>query len=562
MGQAFGRHFLVPLLGEFLARYPRVVPDWHFDNRQVDLVGEGFDAAIGGGFALASGVVARELAPVHIVAVASPAYLAGRPLPRTPGGPRRRSTASCGARRRPAACGRGRCARAAAPSRPVPCRPRLIFSDPEAIAQAARLGLGVALLPMPFAFASIARASWCGCCRAGTATPGRSRSTTRADSMLPAKTRVFVDFVVERFRLGRIRAAGRRALRCRGHRRRVATKEISMANVKLNVNGVAKSVDAWDPEMPLLYVLRNDARPARGRNSAAASASAAPAPCCVDGTPVRSCTLPVIGRRRHAASSPLEGLGTPEQPHPVQAAFIAEQAAQCGYCTNGMVMSAVALLERMPQPTREEAQQALDGSLCRCGTHVRVLRAVLRAADGGEDLSMTRRLDRQPRFAATLTPRACSRPARSWSASASRPRALRKRSGAADALAQLPLDQVDRFFAVHRDGSVTSIRGKVDLGTGLRIAMRQMAAEELGDRRRAHRAGRGRHRADARPGVDRRQHRHHARRRAAAPGGGDGARGAARAGGRAAAAAGRRARRGRRRGARRATAATASASAS
>src|SRR3954470_23395675 len=84
MGQAFGRNFLVPLLSAFLERYPRVVPDWHFDNRQVDIVGEGFDAAIGGGFRLASGVIAAELGPVHIVAVASPAYMQGRTLPRTP----------------------------------------------------------------------------------------------------------------------------------------------------------------------------------------------------------------------------------------------------------------------------------------------------------------------------------------------------------------------------------------------------------------------------------------------------------------------------------------------
>src|ERR1700712_2523504 len=84
MGQAFGRNFLVPLLGEFLARYPAVLPDWHFDNRQVDIVGEGFDAAIGGGFPMAAGVVARELGPVHIVVVASPAYMAGRPMPRVP----------------------------------------------------------------------------------------------------------------------------------------------------------------------------------------------------------------------------------------------------------------------------------------------------------------------------------------------------------------------------------------------------------------------------------------------------------------------------------------------
>ena len=79
-----------------------------------------------------------------------------------------------------------------------------------------------------------------------------------------------------------------------------------------------------------------------------------------------------------------EGLGTPERPHPVQAAFIAEQAAQCGYCTNGMVMSAVALLKRTPQPTREQAQQALAGNLCRCGSHDRVLRAVQRAADAAK----------------------------------------------------------------------------------------------------------------------------------------------------------------------------------
>ena len=84
MGQAFGRHFVVPLLGEFLARYPAVMPDWHFDNRQVDLVGEGFDAAIGGGFELTPGMVARELARVHVVAVAAPAYLQGRALPREP----------------------------------------------------------------------------------------------------------------------------------------------------------------------------------------------------------------------------------------------------------------------------------------------------------------------------------------------------------------------------------------------------------------------------------------------------------------------------------------------
>jgi DNA-binding transcriptional LysR family regulator len=84
MGQAFGRAFIAPLLGDFMRRYPRVVPDLYFDNNQVDIVAEGFDAAIGGGFALADGIVARELAPIHIVAVASPGYMAGRASPRTP----------------------------------------------------------------------------------------------------------------------------------------------------------------------------------------------------------------------------------------------------------------------------------------------------------------------------------------------------------------------------------------------------------------------------------------------------------------------------------------------
>src|SRR5205085_498735 len=151
MGQAFGRNFLVPLLGEFLARYPRVVPDWHFDNRQVDIVGEGFDAAIGGGFPMAAGVVARELGPVHVVAVASPNYMAGRTAPRAPQDLAnfdcimRRSTPS--GRVRPWTLLSRRSA-----EQTVQCQPRIILSDPEAVAQAARQGLGVALLPMPFAF--------------------------------------------------------------------------------------------------------------------------------------------------------------------------------------------------------------------------------------------------------------------------------------------------------------------------------------------------------------------------------------------------------------------------
>ena len=199
MGQAFGRHFLVPLLGDFLQRYPRLLPDWHFDNRRVDIVGEGFDAAVGGGFALTSGVVARELAPVHIVAVASPRYMAGREMPQTPDdmamldGIMRRSSPT--GRVRPWTLRSRR-----TPERPVDCRPRLILSDPEAVAQAARLGLGVALLPMPFAFASIASGELLRLLPGWYADAGPLSLYYPSRRLQPAKTRVFVDFVVERFR--------------------------------------------------------------------------------------------------------------------------------------------------------------------------------------------------------------------------------------------------------------------------------------------------------------------------------------------------------------------------
>ena len=199
MGQAFGRHFLVPLLEDFLGRYPAVLPDWHFDNRQVDLVGEGFDAAVGGGFELTPGVVARELAPVHIVAVASPSYMNGRPAPRTP-----EDLASFdGVMRRSSPTGRVRpwtLRTKRNPEQAVPCKPRLIFSDPEAIAGAAKLGLGVGLLPMPFAFAPIASGELVRLLPGWYSDAGPLSLYYPSRSLLPAKTRVFVDFVMERFR--------------------------------------------------------------------------------------------------------------------------------------------------------------------------------------------------------------------------------------------------------------------------------------------------------------------------------------------------------------------------
>lgn len=99
-----------------------------------------------------------------------------------------------------------------------------------------------------------------------------------------------------------------------------------------------------------------------------------------DGNPIRSCITP-ISAVTDVDVTTLEGLGDRESPHPVQAAFIAEQAAQCGYCSNGMIMAAAALLELNPNPSDQEIRQALDGNLCRCGTHTRIIAAVRRAAE-------------------------------------------------------------------------------------------------------------------------------------------------------------------------------------
>jgi nicotinate dehydrogenase subunit A len=151
-----------------------------------------------------------------------------------------------------------------------------------------------------------------------------------------------------------------------------------MARFQLIVNGTSRPVEAWDGDMPLLYALRNDL----GLHAAKFGCGLGQCGACtvlVDGKPTRSC-LTKISAAAGKQVTTAEGLGSPDKPHPVQAAFIAEQAAQCGYCTNGMVMGAVALLKTNPQPTREQAQAALAGNLCRCGSHDRVLKAVERAA--------------------------------------------------------------------------------------------------------------------------------------------------------------------------------------
>ena len=148
-----------------------------------------------------------------------------------------------------------------------------------------------------------------------------------------------------------------------------------MAKFTLHVNGQDRAVDVRDSAEPLLYVLRN----ALGLTGAKFGCGLGQCGACtviVDGEAVRSCLVPVAKAAGRKITT-VEGLGTPERPHPLQAAFIAEQATQCGYCVTGMVMTGAAALARKPDLTREEAQQALAGNLCRCGSHDRVLRAML-----------------------------------------------------------------------------------------------------------------------------------------------------------------------------------------
>jgi len=156
-----------------------------------------------------------------------------------------------------------------------------------------------------------------------------------------------------------------------------------MPSYQLRVNGEARSVDVRDPDEPLLYVLRNHLR-LTGAKFGCGLAQCGACTVLVDGQPTRSCTLPV-SRVGSANVTTIEGVGSLEKPHPVQAAFIAEKAAQCGYCTNGMVMTSVALLKRKPDASLDDAKAALAGNLCRCGTHHRILRAVMRAKANGKE---------------------------------------------------------------------------------------------------------------------------------------------------------------------------------
>ena len=151
------------------------------------------------------------------------------------------------------------------------------------------------------------------------------------------------------------------------------------ANLTLRVNGTSHAVRVDDPEMPLLYALRNHLG-LHGPRFGCGLAQCGACTVHVEGRSVRSCTYPVSQAAGKDIVT-LEGLGTPEKPHPLQEAFIEEQAVQCGYCMNGMIMEAKALLDRIKRPSEAQIRQALANNLCRCGAHVRIVRAIKRASE-------------------------------------------------------------------------------------------------------------------------------------------------------------------------------------
>jgi aerobic-type carbon monoxide dehydrogenase small subunit (CoxS/CutS family) len=149
----------------------------------------------------------------------------------------------------------------------------------------------------------------------------------------------------------------------------------------LEVNGTSHSIAVDDPDMPLLYALRDEL----GLNNPHFGCGLAQCGACtvlLDGAPVRACVTAVSGAQG-ARITTLAGLGTPEHPHPLQQAYIDEQVPQCGYCLNGWMMTAAALLSAKPHPTDAEIRAGLTGVKCRCGTHMAILRAVKRAAAAG-----------------------------------------------------------------------------------------------------------------------------------------------------------------------------------
>jgi DNA-binding transcriptional LysR family regulator len=199
MGTGFGLQYVVPMLDDFLARYPAIVPDWHFENRPVDLIAEGYDAAIGGGFDLAPGVVARELGPAHGVLLAAPAYLARHArliepeqlaehegiYIRSPQTGRVRAVALSDAANRRA---------------PVTLKTRMTMSDPIVACEAAVMGLGITLVSVQHALPYLARGTLARVLPQWRVERGAVSIYFASQNILPGKTRAFVDFIVDQFR--------------------------------------------------------------------------------------------------------------------------------------------------------------------------------------------------------------------------------------------------------------------------------------------------------------------------------------------------------------------------
>jgi DNA-binding transcriptional LysR family regulator len=199
MGNSFGLTYIVPLLDRFLEQYPHISPDWHFDNRPVDLIGENFDAAIGGGFDISPRVVARDLGPAHRVLVASPQYLSQRPPVKAPA-----ELANCdGILVRSPQTGRVRAwplRNRAGQQAPIQLRQHITMSDGEAVCRIAEMGLGIGLTSMPHALPYLDDGRLLRVLPDWYVDGGMLALYFPAQSLLPAKTRAFVDFVVAHFR--------------------------------------------------------------------------------------------------------------------------------------------------------------------------------------------------------------------------------------------------------------------------------------------------------------------------------------------------------------------------
>ncbi len=199
----FGTNYILPLLPSFLERYPQIRPDWQFDNRQVDLIAEGFDAAIGGGFELAQGIVARTLAPAHIIAVASPKYMQGRIPPADPQG----LADLDGIVMRSSRTGRVRqwtMRNAHGAEMPAVPRETIVLNDPVAMCRAALLGLGVTLIAVPDALPHLESGALMRLTPQWYGDAGPISIYYASRSLLPAKTRVFVDFLIEAVKRDRL----------------------------------------------------------------------------------------------------------------------------------------------------------------------------------------------------------------------------------------------------------------------------------------------------------------------------------------------------------------------